>query len=99
MVDSPGKRLKAARMLMGLSRGKFATITGLEYLRLTNVERENARMYVDDVVTIAKTFPELTDWILFSKELDSDEIKNSKNDYVKTLLGNYQTNGLPEADE
>ncbi|WP_331352605.1 hypothetical protein [Cellvibrio sp. UBA7671] len=99
MVDSPGKRLKAARILMGLTRGKFATLTGLEYLRLTNVERGNARMYVDDVITIANTFPELTDWIIFSKPLDSEAIKKSENQYMKILFANYEVSGLPEADE
>jgi transcriptional regulator with XRE-family HTH domain len=99
MHETPGKRLKAARTLMGLTRGKFATLSGLEYLRLTNVERDNARMYVDDVVTISNTFPELVDWIMFSKPLDSEQIKMSENNYIKILFANYQLSGLPGDDD
>jgi transcriptional regulator with XRE-family HTH domain len=98
-MDSPGKRLKAARVLMGLSRGKFATLTGMDYLRLSNVEKENARMYVDDITTLAKTFPELTNWLLFSKPLDCAEVKASDNEHIIRLLANYEANGLPEEDE
>lgn len=99
MTESPGERLKAARLLMGLTRGKFASITGLDYLRLSNVERGNARMYVDDVITIAKTFPELTNWIIFSAPLDSDELKRSRNQHIMRLFTNYELAGLPDEDE
>lgn len=99
MTDTPGKRLKTARLLMGLTRGKFATITGMEYLRLTNVEKENARMYVDDVITIAKTFPELTNWIIFSDPLDSDQMKRSRNQHIMRLFTSYELAGLPDEDE
>jgi len=99
MVDSPGKRLKAARTMMGLTRGKFAVLTGMDYLRLTNVEKENARMYVDDVITIAKTFPELTNWIIFSTPLDSDEVRRSKNEHMMRLVTYYDLGGVPEEDE
>lgn len=99
MTESPGERLKAARLLMGLTRGKFASITGLDYLRLSNVERGNARMYVDDVITIAKTFPELTNWIVFSAPLDSDELKRSRNQHIMRLFTNYELAGLPDEDE
>lgn len=98
-MDSPGKRLKAARTMMGLTRGKFAGLTGMDYLRLTNVEKENARMYVDDVTTIAKTFPELTNWIIFATSLNTDEVRKSRNEHIMRLVTYYDLGGLPDEED
>jgi len=93
---TPGKRLQAARELMGISRSDFAAMFGIRYLRLVTIENDRGRMSIDDLEPIARRYPELIHWLVLSEPLSADKLIASENQDIRKLADNLETHGLPE---
>jgi transcriptional regulator with XRE-family HTH domain len=96
MELTPGKRLQAARELMGISRSDFAALLNMKYLRLVTIENDRGRMAIDDLEPIARRYPELLHWLVLSEPLDAAQLQNSSNQDIQKLADNLETHGLPE---
>ncbi|WP_446940472.1 helix-turn-helix domain-containing protein [Pseudomonas aeruginosa] len=69
-----GKRLRALRELMGLSRPQFAELVGMMAKRLENIENELQRMHDEDFEKVCGTFPEFSDWIAYEGSIEPQSI-------------------------
>ncbi|HGW5893137.1 TPA: helix-turn-helix domain-containing protein [Pseudomonas aeruginosa] len=69
-----GKRLRALRELMGLSRPQFAELVGMTAKRLENIENELQRMHDEDFEKVCGTFPEFSDWIAYEGSIEPQSI-------------------------
>ncbi|HGM6913067.1 TPA: helix-turn-helix domain-containing protein [Pseudomonas aeruginosa] len=69
-----GKRLRALRELMGLSRPQFAELVGMTAKRLENIENELQRMHDEDLEKVCGTFPEFSDWIAYEGSIEPQSI-------------------------
>ncbi|HFL6359675.1 transcriptional regulator [Pseudomonas aeruginosa] len=69
-----GKRLRALRELMGLSRPQFAELVGMTAKRLENIENELQRMHDGDFEKVCGTFPEFSDWIAYEGSIEPQSI-------------------------
>ncbi|RCH37048.1 helix-turn-helix domain protein [Pseudomonas aeruginosa] len=69
-----GKRLRALRELMGLSRSQFAELVGMTAKRLENIENELQRMHDEDFEKVCGTFPEFSDWIAYEGSIEPQSI-------------------------
>lgn len=69
-----GKRLRALRELMGLSRPQFAELVGMTAKRLENIENELQRMHDEDFEKVCGTFPEFSDWIAHEGSIEPQSI-------------------------
>ena len=69
-----GKRLRALRELMGLSRPQFAEVVGMTAKRLENIENELQRMHDEDFEKVCGTFPEFSDWIAYEGSIEPQSI-------------------------
>ncbi|HBP0913996.1 helix-turn-helix domain-containing protein [Pseudomonas aeruginosa] len=69
-----GKRLRALRELMGLSRPQFAELVGMTAKRLENIENELQRMHDEDFEKVCGTFPESSDWIAYEGSIEPQSI-------------------------
>ncbi|CEI09256.1 hypothetical protein PAMH19_2015 [Pseudomonas aeruginosa] len=69
-----GKRLRALRELMGLSRPLFAELVGMTAKRLENIENELQRMHDEDFEKVCGTFPEFSDWIAYEGSIEPQSI-------------------------
>lgn len=89
-MDSPGKRLKFVRESMGLSREPFCELVGLGYIRLSNVESDKARMYVDDLAEVAGAIPQVLEFIVFGRDIDVESCLQSDNPHIQRLGKNLK---------
>ncbi|WP_070337005.1 helix-turn-helix domain-containing protein [Pseudomonas aeruginosa] len=69
-----GKRLRALRELIGLSRPQFAELVGMTAKRLENIENELQRMHDEDFEKVCGTFPEFSDWIAYEGSIEPQSI-------------------------
>ncbi|WP_260472514.1 helix-turn-helix domain-containing protein [Pseudomonas aeruginosa] len=69
-----GKRLRALRELMGLSRPQFAELVGMTAKRLENIENELQHMHDEDFEKVCGTFPEFSDWIAYEGSIEPQSI-------------------------
>ncbi len=69
-----GKRLRALRELMGLSRPQFAELVEMTAKRLENIENELQRMHDEDFEKVCGTFPEFSDWIAYEGSIEPQSI-------------------------
>ncbi|HHJ1547009.1 TPA: helix-turn-helix domain-containing protein [Pseudomonas aeruginosa] len=69
-----GKRLRALRELMDLSRPQFAELVGMTAKRLENIENELQRMHDEDFEKVCGTFPEFSDWIAYEGSIEPQSI-------------------------
>ena len=69
-----GKRLRALRELMGLSRPQFAELVGMTAKRLENIENELQRMHDEDFEKVCGIFPEFSDWIAYEGSIEPQSI-------------------------
>ncbi|EPF2498587.1 helix-turn-helix domain-containing protein [Pseudomonas aeruginosa] len=69
-----GKRLRALRELMGLSRPQFAELVGMTAKRLENIENELQPMHDEDFEKVCGTFPEFSDWIAYEGSIEPQSI-------------------------
>ncbi len=69
-----GKRLRALRELMGLSRPQFAALVGMTAKRLENIENELQHMHDEDFEKVCGTFPEFSDWIAYEGSIEPQSI-------------------------
>ena len=69
-----GKRLRALRELMGLSRPQFAELVGMTAKRLENIENELQRMHDEDFEKVCGTLPEFSDWIAYEGSIEPESI-------------------------
>ena len=69
-----GKRLRALRELMGLSRPQFAELVGMTAKRLENIDNELQRMHDEDFEKVCGTFPEFSDWIAYEGSIEPQSI-------------------------
>ncbi|MCV0275432.1 helix-turn-helix domain-containing protein [Pseudomonas aeruginosa] len=69
-----GKRLRALRELMGLSRPQFAELVGMTAKRLENIENELQCMHDEDFEKVCGTFPEFSDWIAYEGSIEPQSI-------------------------
>ncbi|HBP6686719.1 helix-turn-helix transcriptional regulator [Pseudomonas aeruginosa] len=69
-----GKRLRALRELMGLSRPQFAELVGMTAKRLENIENELQRMHDEDFEKVCGTFPEFSDWLAYEGSIEPQSI-------------------------
>ncbi|MCV0166752.1 helix-turn-helix domain-containing protein [Pseudomonas aeruginosa] len=69
-----GKRLRALRELMGLSRPQFVELVGMTAKRLENIENELQRMHDEDFEKVCGTFPEFSDWIAYEGSIEPQSI-------------------------
>ncbi|HBO4336187.1 TPA: helix-turn-helix transcriptional regulator [Pseudomonas aeruginosa] len=69
-----GKRSRALRELMGLSRPQFAELVGMTAKRLENIENELQRMHDEDFEKVCGTFPEFSDWIAYEGSIEPQSI-------------------------
>ena len=69
-----GKRLRALRELMGLSRPQFAELVGMTAKRLENIENELQHMHDEDFEKVCGTFPEFSDWIAYECSIEPQSI-------------------------
>ncbi|HGM5669487.1 TPA: helix-turn-helix domain-containing protein [Pseudomonas aeruginosa] len=69
-----GKRLRALRELMGLSRPQFAELVGMTAKRLENIENELQHMHDEAFEKVCGTFPEFSDWIAYEGSIEPQSI-------------------------
>ncbi len=96
MTRTPGKRLKIARELLGLSRPKFSRLTNIDYLRIVTIEEDRGRLGVDEVAVILEHFPELLHWLVLGTPIDMEACAMSKNEHMRMLADNLETHGYPD---
>ncbi|MBG6467093.1 helix-turn-helix transcriptional regulator [Pseudomonas aeruginosa] len=82
-----GKRLRALRELMGLSRPQFAELVGMTAKRLENIENELQRMHDEDFEKVCGTFPEFSDWIAYEGSIEPQSIAWKVADSAQAAAG------------
>lgn len=65
-----GKRSRALRELMGLSRPRFAELMGMTVKRLENTENKLWRVCDEDFEKVCGTFSEFSDWIAYEDSIE-----------------------------
>lgn len=96
MKVTSAKRIKAVRELMGMTRQAFCDQVGIDYLRVSTLENDRARMSVDDLAAIDTAFPEFTPYLLHGKVLDVQQLGKSKIEAVKVAAMHIKNGEIPE---
>ena len=90
-----GQRIRLLRTTLNQSRPAFGELTGIEFHRLGNIENGNIRAADDVLEPICRTFPELTNWLIFEGEISRQAIKNSKEAAVRLFFAQIDAATAP----
>ncbi len=94
MSNIYGDRVKAVRLLMGLTREAFGSAVGIGYLRLTNIEVGRAKLSAEDLTSLTTVYPEITDYLLHGVDLNPDRLGNSKSPQVLAMANHIRKHGM-----
>jgi transcriptional regulator with XRE-family HTH domain len=68
-----GRRVRAARILKGLTLKACAECAGMSYTNLSMIERGRRSMYVENVPDLARTLGVSVQYLLLGDEPDDEE--------------------------
>lgn len=96
MKISAAKRIKAVRELLGITRQGLCDLVGLDYLRVSTLENDRARMSVEELASLIKVFPEFTNYMIFGEALEVQLLENSKNKLCNDAAFRIQCGEIPD---
>ena len=88
-------RMKALRMLVGMTREQFADYLGVQANRYRTVEVKRARMAEDEFERVCSNFPEFMAWITIEGQIQLSELLASENTYCRLAAARIEANQLP----
>jgi len=94
MQFKAGERLKMVRELMGLTREEFAEDTGLNPVRLKNVEYFKVRMSELEYDAVIKTLPELACFVTHEGMISADRLRTSSNPRLRLIVSRLEAGDI-----
>lgn len=95
MKTKAGERLKALRLLMGLTQDEMADYLELPRQRYKNVENLKVRMAEDEFAATCERFPEFAFYLTFEGDIDFQAVQSSQERLVKLAGAHIEAGRIP----
>lgn len=90
------ERLKAIRLMAGMSQSKFATLCKLDLSRLNNIESRRVRVSEGEFAAIGELFPEFLVWLASEGDIDIVACRESKSSYSRIIAARVDIGEIPD---
>lgn len=96
MNTKAGDRLKALRILVGLTRDEMAELLDIPVVRYKNVESKKVRMAEDEYSAICSRFPEFSHYLTHEGHISLEELQASQQKLVRLAAAAIDAGKIPE---
>lgn len=91
-----GERLKGMRELFGLTREEFCELTGIDVMRMKNIEQRKIRVAEDEFAIVGRRFPEFLHWIAYEGQIHLSDLRNSQETLCRLAGAKFEAGQIPK---